>query len=86
MLQIFKESPECFAASQRIIEGGDWIVWKLVGQEMRSVCQAGYKALWNSEEGYPSQSFLENLDEGFGQVLKKLGEKHLPCWYPGRGI
>jgi L-ribulokinase len=77
-LQIFKESRECFAASQRIIEGGDWIVWKLVGQEMRSVCQAGYKALWNSEEGYPSQTFLEKLDKGFGQVLSKLGGKHFP--------
>ena len=47
-----------------------------MGQEMRSVCQAGYKALWNSEDGYPSQSFLEKLDKGFGQVLNKLGEKH----------
>ena len=75
-LQIFKESPECFAASQHIVEGGDWIVWNLVGQEMRSVCQAGYKALWNSEDGYPSQSFLEKLDKGFGQVLNKLGKKH----------
>jgi L-ribulokinase len=77
-LQIFQESPECFFSSQRFIEGGDWIVWKLVGQEVRSVCQAGYKALWNSEDGFPSQQFFEKLGKGFGQVLEKIGKEHFP--------
>jgi L-ribulokinase len=85
-LQIFRESPECFTAAQRFIEGGDWIVWKLVGREMRSVCQAGYKALWNSEDGYPSQQFLEKLDKGFGQVLKKLGKEHFPVGTRAGGL
>ena len=85
-LQVFRESPECFSAAQRFIEGGDWIVWKLVGQEMRSVCQAGYKALWNSEDGYPSQQFLEKLEKGFGQVLKKLGKEHFPVGTRAGGL
>ena len=75
-LQVFRESPECFVATQRFIEGGDWIVWKLVGQEMRSICQAGYKALWSLKDGYPSAQFLDKLEKGFGQVLNKLGRKH----------
>ncbi|MBT6716878.1 MAG: ribulokinase [Nitrospina sp.] len=77
-LQIFKESPKCFAASQRFIEAGDWVVWKLCGKEMRSMCQAGYKALWDVEKGYPSHSFLEKLSNGFGHLRNKLGEAVYP--------
>ncbi len=77
-LQVFRGSPDCFDSAQRFIEGGDWVVWRLVGQEVRSVCQAGYKALWNAEDGYPSQQFLEKLKKGFGQVLGKLGKEHFP--------
>ena len=77
-LQIFKESPECFAASQRIVEGGDWIVWKLVGRETRSACQAGYKALWNNVSGYPSNLFLEKLNNEFSQLNNKLGKEVYP--------
>ncbi len=77
-LQILRESPDCFAAAQRIIEGGDWVVWKLTGKEMRSACQAGYKALWSEKEGYPANLFLEKLGKGFSQVIDKLGEKVYP--------
>ena len=78
VLQVFQESPKCFAATQRFIEGGDWLVWKLSGQEMRSACQAGYKGLWGRKEGYPSISFLEKLSNGFGQIKNKLCEKVYP--------
>jgi L-ribulokinase len=85
-LQMHKESPECFEASKRIIEAGDWVIWNLVGQEKRSMCQAGYKALWNSEDGYPSPSFLENVSKGFGEVLNKIGEKHFPIGTRAGGL
>jgi len=74
-LQIFRESPDCFKAAQRFIEGGDWLVWQLTGMEIRSACQAGYKALWNDKESYPSHLFLEKLDKGFSQLRNKLNEK-----------
>ena len=77
-LQVFQESPKCFAATQRFIEGGDWLVWKLSGQEMRSACQAGYKGLWNKKDGYPSLSFFEKLGTGFGKIKNKLCEKVHP--------
>jgi L-ribulokinase len=77
-LQIFRESPGCFIAAQRIIEGGDWFVWQLTGKEVRSACQAGYKALWNEREGYPSNFFLEKLGNGFSQIKNKFGEKVYP--------
>lgn len=85
-LQVYKESPECFAATKRFIEGGDWIVWKLVGKEMRSICQAGYKALWNPKDGYPSVQFLEKLKKGFGSILTKIGKEHFPIGTRAGGL
>ena len=77
-LQVFRESPECFNAAKRFVEAGDWLVWKLVGRETRSVCQAGYKALWNETDGYPSDLFLEKLKKGFSSILGKLGNEISP--------
>lgn len=77
-LQVFHESQKCFATTKRFIEGGDWLVWKLCGREMRSACQAGYKGLWNIKEGYPSLSFLEKLSKGFGEIKDKLSCKIYP--------
>ncbi|MDP7251778.1 MAG: ribulokinase [Planctomycetota bacterium] len=69
-LQILQESPEVYAAAERIIEAGDWLVWKLTGEEKSSACQAGYKACWSSRDGYPSADFLGALDERFGDVVE----------------
>jgi L-ribulokinase len=72
-LQMLREAPQCYHASDKIIEGGDWIVWMLTGREMRSACQAGYKAMWSSQEGYPKSCFLEKLDKNFHNFHEKLG-------------
>lgn len=39
---------------------------------VRSACQAGYKALWNADAGYPSADYLDVVEPGFGSVLGKL--------------
>ena len=69
-LQILQESPEVYEAAERIIEAGDWLVWKLTGEEKRSACQAGYKACWSSQAGYPSSGFLGDLDERFADIVE----------------
>lgn len=61
-LQILKEAPEIYAKADRIIEGGDWVVWQLCGHEARSACNAGYKALWHHQSGYPSKEYFAALD------------------------
>ena len=61
--QILEEAPEVYDAMDRFIEAGDWIVMLLTGSTVRSASQAGYKALWSSELGYPSREFLSALDE-----------------------
>lgn len=73
MLQVLREAPEVYRASDRFIEAGDWIVWQLTGNEWRNACAAGYKALWNHEDGYPGRNFLKALDPAFeGAVDEKL--------------
>jgi len=62
--QVLREAPEVYAAADRFIEGGDWLVWQLTGRLTRNACAAGYKALWNSRDGYPTDTYLASLDPG----------------------
>jgi L-ribulokinase len=78
-LQILEEAPEVYQAADRIIEGGDWIIWQLCGQEKRNACAAGYKACWNRQEGYPSAAFLGASHPGLAHLADKLG----PVYPPG---
>jgi len=72
--QILDEAPDVFAAAERFIEGGDWIVWQLTDREVRSACQAGYKAHWQPDEGYPARPLLDRLHPQLGSMLQRLGE------------
>ncbi len=75
-LQILEEAPTLFAACERFIEAGDWIVWQLTGEEVRSICQAGYKAHWQPDAGYPGAALLASLHPDFPALLEKLAEPH----------
>jgi L-ribulokinase len=75
-LQILEEAPTVFAACKRFIEAGDWIVWQLTGAEVRSICQAGYKAHWQPDAGYPGPAVLASLHPDFPALLEKLAEPH----------
>ena len=61
-LQILQEDEEIYQAMDSFIEAGDWVVMMLVGEEKRSLCQAGYKAVWSKKDGYPSKEFFAALD------------------------
>lgn len=61
-MQILHEDEEIYHAMDHFIEGGDWIVLQLTGEEKRSLCQAGYKACWSKKDGYPSNEFFKALD------------------------
>lgn len=52
--QLAEEAPDLWAESACFIEGGDWVVWQLTGQQVRSACQAGFKAHYQAPEGYPA--------------------------------
>ena len=74
-MQILDEAPGIYEAADRLIEGADWIVLQLSGKERRNSCTAGYKALWNFDEGFPSPDFFRALDSRFENIVKgKMSE------------
>ncbi len=77
LLETIEQSPEVAQAADVWIEGGDWVVWQLVGcpaeKLTRSMCQAGYKALWSSLEGYPSIEYFQAVHPQLAEaVTQKL--------------
>ncbi|MDX2109454.1 MAG: ribulokinase [Verrucomicrobiota bacterium] len=76
LLQVVHDAPEVYDAMDRWIEAADWIVWQLTGQEKRSVCAAGYKAMWVYPYGegwaYPSPEFFRALHPKLETVYGKL--------------
>jgi L-ribulokinase len=63
-LQVLDEDPEIYERMDRWVEAADWIVWQLCGEEVRSVCTAGYKAMYQDGE-YPDREYFAALDERF---------------------
>ena len=78
-LQILDEAPEVYAAADRLIEAADWVIWQLTGRETRNSCTAGYKAIWQKEEGFPGKDFLGALHPDLADVVDtKLSRTILP--------
>ena len=64
-LEIATHAPDVYDAAHRIVEGGDWVVWRLTGVLARNACAAGYKGTWHKQHGYPSREYLRELRRGF---------------------
>jgi L-ribulokinase len=62
--ELAAEAPELWTQTARFIEAGDWLVWQLSGQEVRSTTQAGYKA--HFRHGRFHKRVDEALDERLG--------------------
>uniref|UniRef100_A0A914BXV9 Ribulokinase n=1 Tax=Acrobeloides nanus TaxID=290746 RepID=A0A914BXV9_9BILA len=77
--QILNEAPEIYDAAHHFVEAGDWVVFQLTGELTRNSCAAGYKAMWNKRNGYPSSKFLKSLDPRLENVIsEKLSSKISP--------
>jgi len=96
-LQILDEAPEIYHAAARMLEGADWVIWQLTGNERRNSCTAGYKANWSKRDGYPGKEFLRSLDPRFENFVDEklttdiypLGVKAgglLPAWAACLGL
>lgn len=86
VLETLRNAPAVYQATEVWLEAGDWLVWQLVGGPAeslpRSTCQAGYKAMWNSRSGYPSDNFFLALDRRMQHVVQeKMPGK---CLSPGQ--
>jgi len=75
MLETLEKAPRVFDAAEVWLEAGDWFVWQLIGGPAetlpRSACQAGYKAMWSREDGYPSAEFFRALDPRMENVVEE---------------
>jgi L-ribulokinase len=73
VLETLDEAPQVYDATDVWLEAGDWFVWQLVGCDAadlpRSTCQAGYKAMWHSSDGYPSSDFFAALNPKLQNVV-----------------
>lgn len=78
LIELWLEDRELYGATDRFLEATDWIVWHLTGQECRSSCPAGYKALWSPRHGLPPTAYFEAAFPGFDRPAEKLGERFFP--------
>ena len=69
-LQVLEEDEEIYDRMDRWIEAGDWIVWRMCGEEVRSACPAGYKAIYQDGR-YPSKDYFEALDPRFRDLAEQ---------------
>jgi len=78
ILETLNHDRRIYNATEVWVEGGDWLVWQLVsgpyprcstGELVRSTCQAGYKAMWNRHDGYPSAEYFTAVHQRLGDVV-----------------
>ena len=79
LLETIEESPSVADAAEVWLEAGDWFVWRLTGTEQptRSTCQAGYKALWSADDGYPPADYLAALHPQLAQAAASKMPGHM---------
>jgi L-ribulokinase len=78
LIELWLEDREVYDGCDRFIEATDWIVWWLIGRELRQTATAGFKALWSPADGLPSTEYFTAAYPGFDQPAEKLGERFVP--------
>jgi L-ribulokinase len=87
VLQVLNEDAEIYDATDRFIEGADWIVWQLTGEEKRNTCTAGYKGMWIKGKGFPSGGFFRTLHPRLENVIEtKVGTNFYPLGQKAGGL
>ncbi|HBE79320.1 MAG TPA: ribulokinase [Firmicutes bacterium] len=69
IMQVLDEAPEVYDAAARFMEVGDWLVYKLTDNLVKSNVMTGYKALWSVSEGYPDAGFFRLLHPKLKNVI-----------------
>jgi L-ribulokinase len=79
-LQTLEEAPQVYEAADRFMEGADWIILQLTGEEKRNACTAGYKAMWDKRTGFPSKEFFKALHPRMENVIaEKMSTQIYPA-------
>jgi len=82
ILEVVEMSAPAAYRAEVWLEAGDWLVWRLTGRLVRSTSQAGYKALWSQDDGFPSIEFLGELHPSLVDVV----ERKLPGEFVAPGV
>ena len=69
LFETMDRAPELWRDTFCFLEASDWIVYLLTGTVRMSAVLAGYKAYWDPEEGYPSDSFFRAAAPGLERVV-----------------
>ncbi|MDL2206166.1 ribulokinase [Eubacteriales bacterium OttesenSCG-928-N13] len=69
LYQLLKEDPSLYESTHLFVESADWVIHQLTGTLARNACSAGYKALWNKQDGYPTEDFFRAIDPKFANVV-----------------
>ncbi|HXF63344.1 MAG TPA: ribulokinase [Caldilineaceae bacterium] len=86
-LQILNEAPHIYRAADRLIEAADWVVWQLTGRETRNACTAGYKAIWQKGEGFPSREYFAALHPEMADIVDtKMSREIMPLGAKAGGL
>lgn len=70
ILQVVHEDRELFEEADLFLEAGDWLVYKLTGNLVRSSNAAGYKGMWHKREGYPSKEFMAAIEPALARLYE----------------
>ena len=80
VLEALNHAPHVYDAADVWLEAGDWLVWQLTcgpypdcteAKLIRSTCQAGYKAMWNSKTGFPTAEYFAAVHPKLANVVTK---------------
>lgn len=71
LLETLEKAPKVYAAMDCMMEMGDWLVRRLCGVHVQSLCAAGYKNLRRTDEGYPDDAYFAALNPAFAGVIEK---------------
>ena len=71
ILEILEEAPKVYAAADRFLDACDFLTTYLTGKTLVSSCSAGYKAFWQKEAGYPSESYLAAVHPELPEMVHK---------------
>jgi L-ribulokinase len=86
-LQILNEAPAIYHAADRLIEAADWVIWQMTGRETRNSCTAGYKAIWQKGEGFPSRDYFAALHPEMADIIDaKMSRTILPLGQRAGGL
>lgn len=79
LYEVLRRSPSVFAATERYLEAGDYLVWQMTGVESHNTCMAGYKGLWRKGHGFPKNEFWAKVDPLLDGVIgTKVSSEVIP--------